>query len=251
MSARPLRWQGPTRADACRVEMERLLSQWRQAWGIDGDVGLAAVDPGVLPSEADWRGAGRDGAHYWLLAPPEDAQRLGAALAGQGIPDAMGLAAGLAKRALDDLLQRLLPASPGAVQWLATPAAPVFSARHGSLALSLTGVLQDYVVLLDAGACDRLIPRPGPAPCRISPKLDALRAQSLVLEALMPLGEHGVAQALTLQVGDVLLAGPLNAPNVRMTTAAGDVVTRGVLTRAGELRGLRVDQNNLSVGDRK
>ena len=242
MAARRLRWQGPARTESCRLRLREHLEAWRLAWCVGGETDPVVEAPAAGQAGRAWRGAGRNGAAFWLGAPTGEGEALGASLAGLGAPDRAGLAAALAGRALDDLLARLLDSPLDAIVPLADPAADAVAERFGGLAFSFSGVLSGYRLLVDVGACDLLAPPVFRPVGGLVSRLNALRAQPLSLDVAMPLGEHALARSIALEVGDVLLAGPLGAPTVRLTTGAGQAVASGALVRAGDARGVRIEQ---------
>ncbi|MBW8311251.1 MAG: hypothetical protein K0M64_04380 [Rhizobium sp.] len=243
MAVRRLRWQGPARTEACRVRLVGLLEAWRDAWCTgSGDISLEPALEGEVP-DVEWRGAARLGGAIWLGCPQGDEARLGTLLAGQDGPDFGGIAARLAVRALEDLLARLTDASPEPAGKPGEPESDADFIRHGGIAFSLTGVLAGYRLLVDATACDRLVPPLPPARVDIASLDEAVRTQEIALSAVVPLGEQALAQSMTLQVGDVLLAGPLSAATVRLAAATGQELAAGVLTRVGDARGIRIDRS--------
>lgn len=250
MVTRRLRWQGPTRTEACRQRLQQCLEAWRRDWCIgDEPVPVAAARTDALATAASWHGARHAGASVWLADDASDPGSLGATLVAQNVTDTAGLAGRLARRALDDLLARLLDAAPERLEALAEPGADDLATRHGAMAFSLSGPLSGRHLVLDAEACDTLMP---PEPALLAPL--ALRRQAVLPETVtlgvsLPLGEQLLSESLAFRVGEVLLAGPLSGAQVQLVAVSGRVIASGALARAGEQRALRVEIRQDSKGN--
>jgi hypothetical protein len=234
MATRRLRWQGSTRAEQCRQALLVRVERWLADWSADAPAAQlrGADDAGV--AVAAWRSLGRGGARVWLGTSADAPATLAAALAALAAPDRRELAAGLGRRALADLLQRLLPAGHGGDAATAAPDADDIAPRFGGLTFAGTGALEGVVVVLDLGACDALVP-PAPIPALVlAPRASAIAGESVPLDVVVGLGDVALADASGLRVGEVLLAGPLRDLAVTLRAPAGAPLMTGALTRAGD-----------------
>lgn len=249
MTMRRLRWQGPARTEACAREVHDRLDAWRRDWCMQG--GSVTVAAGSPQHATQWSGMRQGGACVWLGCDVADLPSLGAMLAGQGAADGAGLAERLARRALDDLLARLLDAGAEQAEPLAEPAPADLAPRHGAVVFALGGLLAGRCLVLDAAACERLVPgKPVPAD-PLAPRRQAVLPERISLDVALPLGEQTLSESLAFQVGEVLLAGPLASTLVRLQSASGLVVATGALARSGEQRALRIENSQYNQGKSK
>jgi hypothetical protein len=225
------------------------LQEWAGHWCAPGDAPDAApAAPPADPDELTWRGARHGGAVLWLGQGGDGLAALGARLVGEAEADASGLGERLAARALDDLMARLLLARADRLAPSPAPQAADLAPGHGAIGFTLSGLLSGWVLFLDAGACDLLAPgRPTPrAP--LSARTQAIGPEPVTLEVVLPLGELALSESLSLQVGEVLLAGALADAAVRLQSAAGHRVAEGALARQGEGRAIRIEHNHVKQG---
>ncbi|HEU0153478.1 MAG TPA: hypothetical protein VFQ84_09055 [Arenimonas sp.] len=252
MAIRLLRWQGPARTRACRELLVACLGDWAKHWCALGEA-LDAT-PVALSPEAEsrrWRGARHSGASVWLGYAPAGLAALGASLVGEAQLDTSGLGERLATRSVDDLLARMLRAPTERLEKVLPPDDADLAPFHGGIGFSLSGPLADWVLLLDAGACDLLAPiRPIPRE-PLSSRPQALGPERVMLDVVLPLGELALSESLSLRVGEVLLAGSLLDAAVRVQTASGRPVAEGALARQGEGRAIRIESNLIKQGHSK
>lgn len=247
MTTRRLRWQGPARTRACGLRAEDRLESWRRDWCVGSEAVTVAAES-ATPVATDWRGAQHGDARVWLGSQASDLRSLGAVLAGQGAADAAGLAERLARRAVDDLLARLLGVSPDRLETLTDPGPEDLAARHGTVGFSLGGPLAGHCLVLDAAACDLLVP---PSPSRreaLAPRHAAVLPERVSLDVALPLGVQTLSESLAFGVGEVLLAGPLAGAHLQLLAASGRVVATGALARSGEHRALRIEHRQDKQG---
>lgn len=241
MAVRRLRWQGPVRTQACRQRLLERIEGWRRDWFVGDElIDAVAVEPGAGEAARVWRGVRHAGASLWFAAGARDAALLGAALAGQGAPDGIGLAGRLAERALDDLLVRLLGGASGLPESLDEPEACDLAPRHGAIGFALSGPLSGSRLFLDASLCDAIAPRERTLRETLTPLHQAVQSETATFEATLSLGEQSLSESLALHVGDVLLAGPLAGAQVRLQSASGQAFACGALVRSGERRALKL-----------
>lgn len=250
MATRRLRWHGPTRREACRARVQARVDAWQRDWCIGTDAVVVASLP--LPPAAGhigwWIGAAHAGASAWLGRGASNLPALGARMAGQGSADAAGLAERLALRALDDLLARLLDVAPGQLQSQEAPGAHDMDPRHGAIGFVLSGPLADHCLVLNDVLCDALVPPERAVGGFLAPRASAVLSERVSLEVALPLGEQSLSESVALRVGEVLMAGPLAAAQVRLLSASGRTVATGSLARSGDQRALRIEHREKHQG---
>jgi hypothetical protein len=236
MATRRLRWQGTTRTEQCRQALLGRVRAWLVEWsaGALPAFDLRTVDAAALAAAA-WHAAARSGAQVWIGVGGDGIAALGATLAGLPAPDRRQLGAGLGRRAVDDLLARLLPpgATPDPVA--IAPDADDAAARFGSLVFAGSGALAGVVICADAGACDAWVaPTPVATGSALTARAAAATGEAVPLEVVLGLGDVALADASGLRVGEVLLAGSLRDLAVTLRTPSGPALMTGALTRAGD-----------------
>jgi hypothetical protein len=242
MTIRSLRWQGPSRREACRKQLHDRLAAWQRDWCVGTvPVTVAAPERPSPSTAARWQGGRHADASVWLASETDGMGSFGAALAGEGSADSAGLAEALARRALDDLVARLLGAAPGAVEALGEPEARDLDARHGAAIFELGGLLAGHRLLLDAAMCDALVPRRVESQGALAQRTQAVLSERVSFDVALPLGEQSLSDSVGLKVGEVLLAGDLATSQIKLLAASGRTVASGALTRSGECRALRIE----------
>jgi hypothetical protein len=76
----------------------------------------------------------------------------------------------------------------------------------------------------------------------------ALAPETVTFDVAIPLGDMPLSESMSLDVGEVLLLGPLLEAEVRLLGRAGQTVAGGTLARAGEGRAIRVDHTLIKQG---
>lgn len=246
MATLPLRWQGRSRLQRLRAEVEGRCARWLDEWSAAARD--CAVDALEDAGAADPRGAAghwqelRVGAAGLRFSLPATAfERWGQRLLGaEG--EAGGLAEALGRRAFIALAQTLLSAPQAAPARIERPHPRELDPRHGvaPMALHLAGVrLHLY---LDPGACDLLAPMPAPASAALSARAQALAGAQVELSATLDLGRSALGQTLNLRPGEILKTGlRLDAP-LQLHAANGAPVLSATLTQHEGARALRVVQ---------
>jgi hypothetical protein len=249
MAIRLVRWQGPARSQACALRVTALLSHWHGEWCAQGERPAAVPTSEALHDESGYaRGAECGGASAWLSSASQDADALGAILVGEAQPDSLGLARRLAERAMADLLARLLSTTPDGLDGRGRPEADELDPRHGGLCFELSGPLVGWRLGIDAALCEALVPTVPMARGALSDLRAALAPETVTFDVAIPLGDMPLSESMSLDVGEVLLLGPLLEAEVRLLGRAGQAVAGGTLARAGEGRAIRIDHTLIKQG---
>lgn len=246
MAVFPLRWQGRRRSEQLRELIEERCATWRHAWAVASapacELGVLQSDVPVLTRAGDrWFGASSGDGHLFVRLSGNSLAMLGGQLLGLDASGAAGLAEGVGRRAMTDLARTLANAgtTPPRVELLDARPEAALSARHGVLSLAWQSGAVRAELHFDAALCDALLPRATTGAPPLSPRQDAVRGESLALDAVLDLGAAGLNDVLALRPGEVIkTAVRLDAP-LQVRLPDGRRVFSGALLAEQGQRALR------------
>lgn len=250
MTRVPLRWIGASRKAALSSIVEERCNQWLRRWS-GGETSAVADVEWLATSERErhpfdprWYVLRARQAALYLHAPASVFEQIGCRFAGVAAADACGIAAGIGRRALDDLAAALLGTSLresfDALPGMPDPAD--IDPRYGAAGVLIRLGAIRFELRLDAALCDQLAPAKNTA----APTRRLMRRQS----ALMPtpatfvvsldLGRMPLAESIALKPGEIVkTAVPVDSV-VRLRTPTGHRVLEGALVAADGHRAVRL-----------
>jgi hypothetical protein len=230
MTARVIRWQGPSRCTAVRAVIERLLQDWQRDWAIvPGPVVVNDRPRADLQAPAWQLAEGAGGGRAMAGLDRAAIARLGAALAGAPTRVAADFNAALAVGL--DAVAALLSTLVGAAETLVErPEAPaeVMSDRYGWICMEVCVGDIGFCLIVDPVLCNRIAPVPFKS-APLQRRTVALEQTTFGLTATLELGDLDVTLVSSLRPGDILRTGiALTAP-VTLSVAGGPAVFTGRL----------------------
>lgn len=211
MAVFPLRWQGRRRSEQLRGVVEERCATWRQAWAVASAPGcdLASLqhDAPVLTRAGEhWFDASTGDGHLYVRMTRNSVAMLGGQLLGLDASGAFDLADGIGRRAMTDLARGLATSGSETprVDLLDSRPETTLSSRHGVLSLAWQFGAVRAELHFDAALCDALLPRATTNAPPLSKRQDAIRGESLVLDAVLDLGTAGLHDVLALRPGEVI-----------------------------------------------
>jgi len=255
MTVVPFRWQGRSRVEQLRALVATRSQEWLEQWAS----GSPALEVAALADAASvearvsdrwYRIAGAHGA-LCVRATSTTLELLGCRLAGIVTPDSSGLAAGVGRRALADLLKALAGSGEAMEDHVARPEDAALRARCGVAGLlwSLEGIRIE--LYLDAELCEALHPVPRAAGTRLVARSEAILPGELALHAVLDLGSAALGDALVLRPGEIIKTSATLESVVSVRSQAGETLFSAVLVAADGHRALRCMRNSRDQGDAK
>jgi hypothetical protein len=239
-----LRWQGPTRREALRLQVETRVQHWLDTWALVPGTAAVVQQAAELPAGAGWQCAtGADGGQVLAALQRTSLAQLGGLLADAPIRAAADFehALGVGTLAVQALLGSLLGDTPALQACDAAPS-DALSDRHGWVGMDVRWAAQAFVLLLDPVLCDRLDP-PARAPAALHRRTAALAPSAVTLDARLELGHVDVSLISALRPGDVLRTGtPLDTPVV-LAAGNGPTVASGRLTIVDQRMAITVESS--------
>jgi hypothetical protein len=254
MTVVPFRWQGRSRIEHLRALVAARSQEWLEQWASGSPTlevaALADAVPETRVSDRWYRLAGASGA-VCARATSTTLELLGCRLAGIVTPDASGLASGVGRRALADLLKALAGSGGLMEEHAVRPEDAVLRARAGVAGLlwSLEGIRIE--LYLDAGLCEVLHPVPRPAATGLVARSDAILPGELALHAVLDLGGAALEDTLVLRPGEIIKTSAKLDSVVSVRSQAGDTLFSAVLVAADGHRALRCMRNSRDQGGAK
>lgn len=230
MTARAIRWQGPSRCAAVRTAIEPLLQNWQRDWAVaPGPLAVSDRPRADLHAPAWQLAEGAGGGHVLAGLDRAGIARLGGALAGAPTRVAADFNAALAVGldAVAALLSTLV-GTPATLVEHAEPPAEVMSDRYGWICMEVRVGDIAFCLIVDPVLCDRIAPVPSRR-ATLQRRATALEATTVQLTATLELGALDVTMVSSLRPGDILRTGiALTAP-VTLSVSDGPVVFTGRL----------------------
>lgn len=255
MDILPVCWQGSTRSGEIRSALESVMEAWYRQWAVaPGEVKVCAPDVRDGLREADdGERSLASGASGRLLIElgSTSVARLGAFLAGLDLEDgATGMAAGIGRRALDDLCVQLLgeEAQRSDIEGAEIHAMEAFSERRGGVAARCTVDGRGLIVRLDAAACRALVPASQHRGSELVDRRQAVLASEVSVQAILDLGRLAVADVSMLVPGEVIKTwAPLGA-EVKVMAERGQVLASGALVAHQGQRAVQLSTVHMKEG---
>lgn len=242
----PLRWQGRRRSEQLRTLLAGRCGEWRQAWGVATaptcDLDLPGQEASALARAGEtWLEARTTHGSLYLRMAHGAQQALGAHLLGLDASGSAGLAEAIGQRAVADLARTLAAtdASPPRVEVLDARPTAGLTTRNGTLQLAWTLGTARADVFAEASLCEALLPATREPTSVLVPRPDAIRSESITLDAVLDLGMAGLQDVLALRPGEVFKTRlRLDAP-VQARLPDGRAAFSGALLAEQDQRALR------------
>lgn len=244
MAILPLRWQGITRSEQVRSEIEARSQAWLVGWSASNAecrvIRLASTRVHDAAAAIWLRACGPNGALAVRLTASAY-EEIGCRLVDLPTGDGGEMAVGIGRRALADLAMQLVGAGAN-VEMLApgdSPAPAATEPRCGvvELAWSLAGC--NIEIHVDAALCDAIASRTTDAAEALVPREEAVLPGDITLEAVLDLGCAALVDTVSLRPGEVIKTDiPLDA-RVEVRGTAGKTIFAGALVAAGGHRALQ------------
>lgn len=249
MNVQPLRWQGASRAEALRALLDARVAEWASQWMTASRASGVAVDA-LEDHRPDPGGEGRwhvlrDGDAILSMRVSSHAfEHLGCLLAGTATADDAGLSAGLGQRALAGLLRSFfgaqLPTSMTAIHGV--PAKTEIGSRFGAFGMQLAIGAIRIELCANSALCARLVPPAQFAREPLVSRRAAIGPIDATLDAVLDLGQAGLADTLSLKPGEVLKTAIPVSAGLRLVSSRGEEILAGTLVADGAHRALKVTQ---------
>lgn len=251
MAAVRLRWIGETRRQALRAMVVARCATWLSLWSMPGEPLIAEVEAIVedrteaRPFDPRWYALrGRDGTAY-LHASSTVFETIGGRLAQTNIADGCGIALGIGRRALADLVEMLRGFSSGndLVALAGMPATAEIGQRHGAagFVLRIDGV--GFELYFDALLCDAMAPTERPSARALETRRSAILPVDATFAVTLDLGAASIAESLALRPGEVIRTSiPVDAP-IRVCGASGETLLSGTLVAENGQRAVRISHS--------
>lgn len=235
MSVVPLFWQGATRKRKLLELLQPRLDAWLLAWNANREL-TASMEPvdaigGAQATEA-WHVFGTKAAGVVLRAGRDTDTRLGCALMGLRQSDSQGLATGIGRRAICDLVSTLLQIKADGIQMeaLSRPDPIAIDPKHGVAAFDCLIGNTAFRFHFDVATCRSLLPHHAPNEAsNLVPRRQAVIPINVQLRAILDLGELTLQEGISLRPGEILKTGLRLDSSVRLETEQGQPVSTGVL----------------------
>jgi hypothetical protein len=171
------------------------------------DLAVLQHDAPVLARAGErWFDASVGAGHLYARMTGSSVTTLGGQLLGLDASGAAGLAEGIGRRAITDLLRGLATVATATPRVDALDGRPetALSSRHGVLSLTWSFGTVRAELHVDAVLCDALLPRATGDAKPLASRRDAVQSESLALEAVLDLGTTGLHDVLALRPGEVI-----------------------------------------------
>lgn len=242
MSVLPFRWQGRTRREQLRTAVQALLDAWLEQWSVSGAGHVTQLDAGVAePDGMTWACAEGAGGSLYMRLPAGTAAGVGNFLAGVDDADSQGLAEGIGRRALLDLVAHLTGAG-AKLESLASgmkPPPAALEPKRGVLALRCSLGGYEFECYLDCGLCDSLVPVATKVCEPLVAPSTAVLPSRISLDAVLDLGTAALADTISLKPGEIIKTDiPLDA-EVSVRAGSAKTMFSGLLAAADGHRAVR------------
>jgi len=207
-------WLGATRKKAVRDIASSCVDAWLRDWCLEYGLSEATVEEipliSFLPEEyATWV-VEAEGGHLLTALPRNRLDSFGGRLASADPVQSDGVAAELARSAMQDLLIRLaagarhLHASP--ITWEHAWPDVILNPVWGGLGLQVSFDGFDLVLGMDRAVIDMVCPERGRGSDALSNRLESLAQVPVALSAVLDFGSVNASDLADLRVGEVLVS---------------------------------------------
>lgn len=241
MTVLPFRWQGNARLQQLRALLAARAGECLRGWA--GAQAQVEIDP------AGWAETAACDSWHALRTPSGTLavgvrhgtwEQWGSQLAGVAAADGLGMAAGIGRRAVADMLRAAIRA-PADCEFVDTdaPDPRAMEDRFGAADFECRAPGLHARLILDAGLCEALAPRQPLVAGPLASRSEAILPVDIALEAFLDLGHASLEQTMGLRPGDVIKTGIALDSAIRLKSASGAVVVSGALVSSEGRRALR------------
>lgn len=242
----PLRWQGRRRSEQLCALLADRCGEWRQAWAVAGapscELELPVQEASALARAGEtWLEARTTHGTLYLRIAHGAQQALGARLLGLDASGSAGLAESIGQRAFADLAKVLATTDASPIRVEVLDARPVagLATRNGTLQLAWTLGTSRADLFTEASLCEALLPSIREPATALVARPEAIRSESVKLDAVLDLGMAGLQDVLALRPGEVIKTRlRLDAP-VQARLPDGRAAFSGALLAEQDQRALR------------
>lgn len=241
MAVVPFRWQGKARLQQLRALLAARAGESLRGWtNAQAQVDIDPAGWADRPVCDDWHALRTPAGTLFVGVRRGTWEQWGSQLAVADACDGIGMADGIGRRAAADILRAAIGAAADCeFADIEAPETRSLEARFGAAEFQCRAPGLYARLVLDAGLCDALAPRPRPDAEALAPRAEAVLPTDVVLEAFLDLGRASLEQTVGLRPGDVIKTGIALDSVLQLKSASGAVVASGALVSSEGRRALR------------